>query len=367
MGGVSAGHRGGGPGPPYRAHRLRAGPPERERPPRPRFRAAPGPRPRRPRRRPAHRGPRREPGPRGPGAHRRRRGADQLHLRDERHPQGRDERPRQHHGQRRTPARRPPDRRGFRLLRARPALPHHRHGLPVRRLRRQRGHPRPGLPLRGGRRPGGLRRPPPRLHRRPVHRLHGAGRASGRHPGPLRLVPGDLLRRRAAAARARGEVPRGLRPVHPQRLRTHRVHRPLRLGPARARGPGGPGLGHALRGRTRPRHLRPDPRRDGPGGPLRGAGRDRGARPPGRLRLLEPPRGHGRRLPGRRAAHRRHRLHGRGGLAVRRRPQEGHDQRLRVQGVAARGGGCPLHPPGGARGGRRGRARRVPGRRSGRT
>ncbi|MEK8170210.1 AMP-binding protein [Streptomyces sp. M19] len=51
-----------------------------------------------------------------------------------------------------------------------------------------------------------------------------------------------------------------------------------------------------------------------------------------------------RRSPGR-TAHRRHRLHGRERLAVRGRPQEGHDQRLRLQGLAARGRGRPVHPP----------------------
>ena len=48
------------------------------------------------------------------------------------------------------------------------------------------------------------------------------------------------------------------------------------------------------------------------------------------------------------AAHRRRRLHGRRRLVLRRRPQEGPDQRLRLQGLAARGRGRPLRAPGGA-------------------
>ena len=44
------------------------------------------------------------------------------------------------------------------------------------------------------------------------------------------------------------------------------------------------------------------------------------------------------------------------------RPQEGHDQRRRLQGLAARGGGRAVHPPGGARGGRGRGAGRLPGR-----
>ena len=63
-------------------------------------------------------------------------------------------------------------------------------------------------------------------------------------------------------------------------------------------------------------------------------------------------------LPGGALQDRRRRLHGPRGLGLHRRPQEGHDQRLRLQGVAARGGGRARRAPRGA-GGRRGRRART--------
>jgi acyl-coenzyme A synthetase/AMP-(fatty) acid ligase len=62
-----------------------------------------------------------------------------------------------------------------------------------------------------------------------------------------------------------------------------------------------------------------------------------------------------------RAAHRRRRLHGRTGLVLPGGPEEGHDRRVRVQGVAARGGGHAAAPPGRPGGSRGRRAGRVPG------
>jgi hypothetical protein len=58
-------------------------------------------------------------------------------------------------------------------------------------------------------------------------------------------------------------------------------------------------------------------------------------------------------------AHRRRWLLRRGGLVLSGRSQEGHDLRLRLQGLAARSRGCPLRLPGGARSGRGRRARRL--------
>ena len=163
------------------------------------------------------------------------------------------------------------------------------------------------------------------------------------------------------AARPRREVPGRLRPVHPQRLRTHRVHRPLRLRAARPGGPRRPRLRDAGRRRARaPTRVVRIVDDQGQEVPFGEQGEIARTRPAGRARLLAPPRRHRRDLPGRRTAHRRHRLHGRRRLALRGRPQEGHDQRVRLQGVAARGRGRPLHAPRGARGGRRRGPRRLP-------
>ncbi len=99
---------------------------------------------------------------------------------------------------------------------------------------------------------------------------------------------------------------------------------------------------------------------DGQDLPGRRGRRDRHQRADGGARLLEQAGGDRARAAGRRAAHRRRRLHGRGRLVLHRRPEEGPDQRRRLQGVAARGRGRPLPARGGARG-RRGRgARRLP-------
>ena len=232
--------------------------------------------------------PARAQGARRPRGRPRRHRADQLHLGHQRRSQGRHQHTRQHHVQRRAAAHRARPARDARLLRAGAAVPHHRHGLPARRVPQQRGHARARVPLRGRGRARRVRRAPAGLHGRPLDRLHGARRAPGRHPRPLLLVPDDLLRRRAAAARPGGEVPRRLRPLHPQRLRAHRVHRALRLRTARPGSPRGPGLRDAGRRRTRSRHRRTHRRRPGRGGALRRAGRDPRPRPAGRARLLAP-------------------------------------------------------------------------------
>ena len=91
--------------------------------------------------------------------------------------------------------------------------------------------------------------------------------------------------------------------------------------------------------------------RDRRAAPARAGGRARGARAPGDARLLEPPRGDGGDDARRLAADRRHRPHGRGRLLLRRRPPQGHDRRLRLQGLPARGRGGAPHAPRGAGGG----------------
>ena len=244
------------------------------------------------------------------------------------------------------------------LLRARAAVPHHRHGLRARRL--PRPAPAPSCsPYRfeAGRRPRRLRRAPPRLHGRPLHRLHGAGRPPGRHPRPLLLLPDHLLRRRPAAARPGREVPGRLSaPYLRNGYGLTECTAPCASVPPGQEAPVDPASGTLAVGVPGPDTVVRIVDDAGRGGALRRAGRDRRPRPAGRARLLAAARGHRRDLPGRRTAHRRHRVHGRGRLAVRRRPQEGHDQRVRLQGVAARGRGRAVHPPGGARGGRRRRS-----------
>jgi long-chain acyl-CoA synthetase len=71
-------------------------------------------------------------------------------------------------------------------------------------------------------------------------------------------------------------------------------------------------------------------------------------------------RGDRERAARRRAAHGRRRFHGRGRLVLPRRPQEGPDQRVGLQGLAARGRGRALRPPRGPRGRGRRRRGRVP-------
>ena len=103
----------------------------------------------------------------------------------------------------------------------------------------------------------------------------------------------------------------------------------------------------------------------GRGRKRRGAGRGgRDPHPRARrvTRLLEPARGVERGDRGRLAAHRRHRQARRGRLVLPRRPHQGHDQRLGLQGLAARGRGRAVSPPGRRRGLRGGRTRRLPGR-----
>ena len=112
------------------------------------------------------------------------------------------------------------------------------------------------------------------------------------------------------------------------------------------------------------RHHRPahavdrdfDPRRRRPRSADRRAGRNLRARAAGDAGLLEPAgrnrQGHDR---GRLLPHRRHRRDGRARPRAHRRPQEGHDQRLRPQGLPQRGRGGRHEPrrPAGMRGGRR--------------
>ena len=85
--------------------------------------------------------------------------------------------------------------------------------------------------------------------------------------------------------------------------------------------------------------------RDRRAAPARGRGRARGARAPGDARLLEPPRRDGGDDARRLAAHRRHLPHGRGRLLLRHGPPQGHDRRLRLQGLPARGRGGAPHAP----------------------
>ena len=130
-------------------------------------------------------GPRRPPGPRraaDPG--RRRHRPDQLHLRHQRHPQGRHEHPRRTSSYNAEPAaHRPALPEGSVLLRARarsstsPAW-----SAQLSACLANAGTLVLAYRFEAGRRPGRVRRAPPRLHRRPVHRLHGAGRPPGRHP-----------------------------------------------------------------------------------------------------------------------------------------------------------------------------------------
>ena len=154
----------------------------------------------------------------------------------------------------------------------------------------------------------------------------------------------------------RGEV----RQLRAQHLRPDRdlVADPWRA--ARRGRPGRPRVWRALDRRADSRRAGVDRDRRRPAGAGGRAGRDRQLRTDGRARLLEQARRDRRGDAAGRLSHRRRRVHGRGRLVLPDRPQEGHDQRRRLQGLAARGGGRALHPPRGARG-RRGRGQgRIP-------
>ena len=219
-----------------------------------------------------------------------------------------------------------------------------------------------GLPLRPRRGAGRLPRAPPRhtwsAPRPPTWRCWPV---PGTTAEDFASFEAAQLRRRAAAA-GRGRGVRGaLRPLHPQRLRAHRVHRAVRQRAARAA--------------RRPSTRSPAPSRSACPGPTSWCGswttRAGACRSASRARSRCaarwscPATGSGPRSPPPPCPDGE--LHtGDIGfmddrrLALRGRPQEGHDQRLRLQGLAARGRGRPLHPSRGARGGRRRRPRRLP-------
>ncbi len=256
--------------------------------------------------------------------------------------------------------------RGAGLLRAGAAVPHHRHGLRVRRLPEQHvgtlvlayRFPRSGC------RAGRLRRAPARTTRSaPSTCLHGAGR----HPSITRraLPPrfaGISSGGAPTAARSGRAVPRaGFRPVHPQRLRTHRVHPSLRLRTRPTwRRPSTPVSGTLAVGVPGPETVVRIVDEQGAEVPFGEQGRDRRQRSGGRPRLLAaptvPPPGHS--PPAASCApsdigfmdaqgwlyvvDRKKDVIGTSGFKVWPREVEG----------------CPLHPPGGARGRRRRRARR---------
>ena len=122
---------------------------------------------------------------------------------------------------------------------------------------------------------------------------------------------------------------------------------------------GRPDVGCAVGRGPGAEHDRPHPGRRRAGPAPRRDRRDRRRRPAGRRRLLGQARGDGGEPARRCAQERRRRLHEPRGLGVHRRPQEGHDQRVGLQGLAARGRGragrAPRRP--GVRGGRRARTR----------
>ena len=130
--------------------------------------------------------------------------------------------------------------------------------------------------------------------------------------------------------------------VHPQHLRPDRDHLAVARRAHDEGRPGRPDVRRPVGGRADLQHRRARRGRRGQGRPRRRGRRVRDVGPAGRVRLLAEAGGDGPRHPRRRAAHRRRRVHGRGRLVLRRRPQEGHDQRVGLQGVATRGRGRAL-------------------------
>ena len=167
------------------------------------------------------------------------------------------------------------------------------------------------------------------------------------------VVDQGVQRRGARRSERRRALPNRGRRHHPQHLRPHRDHLPLPRRAVRGGRPRGSGEWAPFGRRPPVRHRRPGRRRGLAAGACR---RDRGAgdeRAPGGAGLLGQAGRDGPRPAGRRAAHRGCGVHGHRRLVLPRRPQEGHDRGVGVQGVAAGGRGRPVRAPGGPRGGRR--------------
>ena len=215
--------------------------------------------------------------------------------------------------------------------------------LPVRRQR--------GVPPRG-------------LAPRDVHGLrdHGVHRAAEqRRARQVRLEVADEAlhgRRADAGERARG-LARPHRRAHPADVRPHGGDVADAHDAARRDSADRSAYGRDVDRRARLQHARQG--HDGRG-PRSGPARDRRVRhrrAADRARLLAEARGDGEGADGRRPEDRRRRLHGRERLVLSRRPLEGHDHRVGIQGLAARGRGGAVSAPGRPRSGRRRRAGRV--------